>query len=141
MLSQHASPQIVNGDALKQTNLFTAGVDGYHTYRIPALLVTTHGSVLAFCEGRKTGAGDHGDVDLVMKRSTDGGRTWSALQLVHEEGGDAKITIGNPCPVVDATTGIIWLPFTRDNKAVLITSSTDDGMTWSARPATSAPTS
>jgi sialidase-1 len=118
--------------SFEEKDLFTGGEDGYHTYRIPALLVTAKGSVLAFCEGRKTGGGDHGDVDLVMKRSTDGGRTWSALQLVHDEGGDAKITIGNPCPVVDAKTGTIWLPFNRDNKAVFITSSADDGLTWSA---------
>lgn len=116
----------------EQATLWTAGRDGYHTYRIPALLVTAKGSVLAFCEGRKTGSGDHGDVDLIMKRSTDGGRTWSPHSIVHEEGGDAKITIGNPCPVVDAKTGTIWLPFNRDNKAVFITSSTDDGQTWSA---------
>ena len=50
-------------------------------------------------------ARDHGDIDLVLKRSTDGGKTWGPLQLVHEEGGDAKITIGNPCPVVDRDTG------------------------------------
>ncbi|KAF0179047.1 MAG: glycosyl hydrolase family protein [Limisphaerales bacterium] len=116
----------------EQSVLWTAGQDGYHTYRIPALLVTAKGSVLAFCEGRKTGSGDHGDVDLIAKRSTDGGRTWSPHRIVHEEGGDAKITIGNPCPVVDARTGTIWLPFNRDNKAVFITSSKDDGQTWSA---------
>lgn len=116
---------------LEQTTLWTAGQDGYHTYRIPALLVTAKGSVLAFCEGRKTGSSDHGDVDLIAKRSTDGGRTWSPRSIVHEEGGEAKITIGNPCPVVNVKTGTIWLPFTRDNKAVFITSSTDDGQTWS----------
>jgi sialidase-1 len=116
---------------LEEQVLWTAGQDGYHTYRIPALLVTAKGSVLAFCEGRKTGAGDHGDLDLLMKRSTDGGRTWSAHSIVHEEGGEAKITIGNPCPVVDRNTGTIWLPFCRDNKEVFVTSSTDDGLTWS----------
>jgi sialidase-1 len=51
--------------------------------------------------------------------------------LLYEEGGAAKVTIGNPCPVVDAYTGVIWLPFTRDNDAVLVMSSGDNGRTWS----------
>ena len=49
---------------------------GYHTYRIPSLIVAPKGTVLAFCEGRKNGRGDTGDIDLVLKRSTDGGKTW-----------------------------------------------------------------
>jgi sialidase-1 len=114
-----------------ETIVYRAGQDGYHTYRIPALIVSPKGTLLAFCEGRKTSRQDHGDVDLLLKRSTDGGKTWSQQQLVHEEGGDAKITIGNPCPVLDAETGTIWLPITRDNDRVLILSSTDDGLTWS----------
>jgi len=120
-------------DAPAVTDVFTAGAGGYHTYRIPSLLVTQKGTLLAFCEGRKTSQADHGDVDLVLKRSSDGGKTWGPMQLVYEEGGDAKITIGNPCPVLDQDTGTIWLPFTRDNKDVLLTHSTDDGQTW-AKP-------
>lgn len=115
-----------------ETVVFQAGQDGYHTYRIPALLVSPKGSLLAFCEGRKTNRNDHGDVDLVLKRSSDGGKSWSKQQLVLEQGGEQKITIGNPCPVVDQTTGVIWLPLTRDNDAVLMLSSADDGVTWSA---------
>jgi sialidase-1 len=111
--------------------LWKAGVDGYHTYRIPALLVTSKGTVLAFCEGRKTRSSDHGDLDLLLKRSTDGGRTWSEQQIVYEEGDTLEITIGNPCPVEDRSTGTIWLPFTRDNDDVLVTFSTDEGATWS----------
>lgn len=115
------------------TDVFSAGTEGYHTFRIPALVVTGKGTLLAICEGRKTGRGDHGDVDLVLKRSTDGGKTWSPTQLLYEEGGDAKITIGNPCPVLDRDSGTVWLPFTRDNTAVFVTHSKDDGKTW-AKP-------
>lgn len=117
----------------RQTDVFLSGQEGYHTFRIPALVVGKKGTLLAFCEGRKTGRNDHGDVDLVLKRSADGGKTWSRLQVVYEEGGDQKITIGNACPVVDQETGTIWLPFTRDNNDVFITSSDDEGQTW-AKP-------
>ena len=117
---------------LQETTVFTAGSEGYHTYRIPALLTTPAGSLLAFCEGRKDGRGDHGNLDLIMKRSDDLGKSWSDIQLVYEEGGSEKVTIGNPCPVVDKTTGTIWMPFCRDNDDVFITHSTDDGRTWSA---------
>ena len=66
-----------------------------------------------------------------MKRSTDGGETWGPLELIYEEGGTKKVTIGNPCPVVDQATGILWMPFCRDNDAVLMTKSIDNGKTWS----------
>ena len=114
----------------RSTDLFVSGEDGYHTYRIPALIVTKQGSLLAFCEGRKNNRRDHGDIDLLVKRSTDGGQTWSGQQVVYEEGGSEEITIGNPCPVVDQKTGTIWLPFCRDNKNVLMTHSIDDGISW-----------
>jgi len=116
-----------------QTDVFLSGSGGYHTYRIPGVVLTGEGTLLAFCEGRKTSSSDHGDLDLVLRRSTDGGRTWEPMQLVYEEGGNARITIGNPCPVVDRTTGVIWLPFCRNNDDVLITHSRDDGRTW-AKP-------
>jgi len=115
----------------KQTAVWRSGADGYHTYRIPALIVTKHGTLLAFCEGRKNSRKDHGDIDLMLKRSTDGGQTWSDQTVVYEEGDGAEITIGNPCPVVDEDTGAVWLPFCRDNRDVLVTRSTDDGLTWS----------
>ena len=112
-------------------DVFSSGEEGYHTYRIPSLVTAPDGNLLAICEGRKTSRADHGDVDLVLKRSADGGRTWGRLELIHEEGGDKKITIGNPCPVVDHEKGVIWLPFTRDNDSVAILSSADGGRTWS----------
>ena len=117
--------------APEQTPVFERGREGYHTFRIPAITSLPSGTLLAFCEGRKKNAGDHGDVDLVMKRSEDGGRTWGALELIYEEGGDEKITIGNPCPVLDEETGALWLPFCRDNDRVFVTSSRDEGRSWS----------
>ena len=124
---QHSS----NGQGLESSVVYQSGSDGYHTYRIPGLVLTEEGTLLAFIEGRKTSRSDHGDIDLLLKRSSDGGKTWSAQQIVHEEGGQQKITIGNPCPVVDRETGTIWLPFTRDNDDVFMMHSTDDGRTWS----------
>ena len=85
-------------DPLTKTDVFISGTDGYHTYRIPAIVTTPEGTLLAFCEGRKTSRSDHGDLDLVLRRSTDGGTTWAPMQIVYEEGGDARVTIGNPCP-------------------------------------------
>jgi sialidase-1 len=111
-------------------DLFISGQGGYHTYRIPAIVATKRGVLLAICEGRKTSRSDHGDLDLIVRRSTDGGRNWGPVQLIYEEGGDQKITIGNPCPVVDRDTGVIWLPFTRDNDDVLLVLSEDDGKSW-----------
>jgi len=112
-----------------QQTVFASGKDGYNTYRIPALIVTPKGSLLAFCEGRRNNARDHGDIDMTLKRSTDNGESWSEQIVVYSE--DGEITIGNPCPVADQGTGTIWLTFCRDNNDVLITKSDDDGVTWS----------
>jgi len=126
----------------QQFDLYTSGQEGYHTFRIPALAVTTHGTLLAFAEGRKHGRGDAGEIDLVLKRSVDNGVTWQPLQNIVTETG---MTCGNPCPVVDRDTGVIWLPFCKNladgdenlitqgkaPRTVWITHSRDDGATWS----------
>src|SRR4051794_39675735 len=99
--------------------VFKSGQDGYHTYRIPVIVRAKNGELLAFAEGRKKGAGDHGDIDIVLKRSPDSGQNWGPLQLVQDEADDptAKVWIGNPTPVLDETDpkhpGRIWLVFTR----------------------------
>lgn len=114
--------------SLEQVELFLGGRDGYHTYRIPALVVTRRGTVLAFCEGRRNSGSDSGDIDLVLRRSTDGGRTWSDLEMIADDGDH---TMGQPCPVIDAKSDVVWLPLCRDNKRVFLMKSTDDGRTWS----------
>jgi len=87
-------PGVVSGaeEAVQQVDVFQGGTEGYHTYRIPAIVLSNKNTLLAFCEGRRTGTGDHGDLDLMLRRSTDGGKTWQPMQLVYEEGGTAKIT-------------------------------------------------
>ncbi|MFW6125018.1 MAG: sialidase family protein [Pirellulales bacterium] len=128
LLVTGAEPPAGNG-APSRTVVHRAGESGYHTYRIPSLVVSPGGALLAFCEARKNSRADHGDIDLVLKRSFDGGATWSEMQIVHDDGGH---TIGNPCPVVDRQTGTVWLPFCRDNDRVFVTKSSDDGATWAA---------
>jgi sialidase-1 len=129
--------------SIEQRALFVSGEGGYHTYRIPALCVATTGTLLAFCEGRKEGRGDAGEIDVLLRRSTDGGRTWGEPRVVVSAPG---VTSGNPCPVVDRTTGVIWLPFCRNladgdeelitrgkaSRTVWLTHSEDDGVSWAA---------
>lgn len=128
------------------TDIFVSGADGYHTYRIPVIIVTTNGTVLAFCEGRKDSRGDTGKIDLLLKRSSDNGKTWSPQQIVRSDGDNV---CGNPAPVVDQTTGIVCLLMTwnfgadaereinngtsKDSRRVFVTHSADAGMTW-AKP-------
>lgn len=112
----------------EQSTLFRAGEGGYHTYRIPSLVLTQAGTILAFCEARKHSSADDGDIDLVLRRSSDGGRTWDPVQMVWDDG---ENTVGNPCPVLDGETGTVWLLLCRNNDQVLVMHSDDDGATWS----------
>jgi sialidase-1 len=127
------------------TDVFVAGETGYNTFRIPAVIAAGDGTLLAFAEARREGAGDAGDIDLVLKRSRDGGSSWSPLQVIGDNGPN---TFGNPCPVVDRATGTIWLLTTQNRgtdrekdiiagtsqagRSVWVLKSTDHGATWSA---------
>ncbi|OXS32416.1 sialidase family protein [Streptomyces sp. XY006] len=85
---------------------YVSGEGGYATYRIPATVVTPRGTVLAFAEGRRGGAGDSGDIDVVLRRSVDGGCSWGPLTVVAAGDGDTR---GNPAPVVDPRSGDVVL--------------------------------
>ncbi len=131
-----------NGGNIHYTTLWEQGTGEYNNYRIPSLIVTKKGTLLAFCEGRE--AGDTGNIDLLVKRSEDNGLTWGEEQIVWN---DENNTCGNPCPVLDETTGRIWLFLTwnngKDNEKAIINKvsssprfpyvcySDDDGKTWS----------
>lgn len=130
------------GVSLK-TNVFVSGKDGYAYYRIPSIIKSADGTLLAFCEGRKNNRSDRGDIDLLVKRSTDGGKTWSKSIVIWDDGDN---TCGNPCPVLDESTGAVWLlashnigSDTQDaisegrgigTRTVWATFSKDNGMTW-----------
>ena len=66
-------------DMIDASDLFESGTQGYHTFRIPALITTLTGTVLAFCEGRKNARGDTGDIDMLLRRSDAGGQTFAPL--------------------------------------------------------------
>ncbi|MFI7136865.1 exo-alpha-sialidase [Streptomyces massasporeus] len=125
---------------------FRAGQEGYTSFRIPAVVATRTGDLLAFCEGRVGSRDDFGNIDVVLKRSTDGGRTWGPLQVAAHNG-DALA--GNPAPVV-LDTGRVLLVHVRnaalatedairrgtvsaaDGRRVWVRHSDDEGRTWSA---------
>lgn len=90
--------------------VFTRHEGGYHTFRIPAIVQAVDGTLLAFAEGRVNSPEDNGNVDVVLKRSTDGGATWGPIQVIADAGDNKD---GNPVPVVDRSTGRIVLNLTR----------------------------
>ena len=124
--------------------LYKNGEDGYKCYRIPAMVTTVKGAVLAFAEARKNNCGDAGDIDLVLRRSEDGGKTWGPMTVIWN---DTTNTCGNPTPIVDEQTGTVVLLSTwnlgedhekaikdktgKNTRRVFVLSSTDDGRTWS----------
>ena len=130
---------------LEQTDVFVGGQDGVAEYRIPVLLTSTKGTLLAFCDARVKRPGDPANnIDLVMKRSFDRGRTWEPLRVLLDVGDGAT---ADSCGLVDRQTGTIWV-FTvycpvgigSGNAAAGLSGDTfmywaikseDDGDTWS----------
>lgn len=131
------------GDSLNY--IFRSGTEGYSCFRIPAIVKAADGSLLAFAEARKNNCSDAGDIDMVLRRSTDNGKNWSDLIKVWDDGGN---TCGNPSPVLDRTTGTLWLLMSwnlgqdnigeindgnsKDTRRVFVTHSEDNGLSWSA---------
>jgi sialidase-1 len=123
--------------------IYQSGSATTHTYRIPALLESKKGTLLAFAEARRNGGGDTANIDTVVRRSEDGGKTWGDEIIVFNEHDNVA---GNPCPVVDQATGRIWslqtwnshkvhesqmkAGFGEDSRRVFVTYSDDDGKTW-----------
>ncbi|MFD9889221.1 exo-alpha-sialidase [Amycolatopsis sp. NPDC059027] len=123
--------------AVGNTVVYKEKTEGYDCFRIPSVVKARSGDLLAFAEGRNGGASfcnDAGDIDLVVKRSADGGKTWGAPQVVIRGFGDTK---GNPVPIVVPSTGRIVLLSTMQcvknpacGRVPRVQWSDDDGKTW-----------
>ncbi|MYS24130.1 sialidase-1 [Streptomyces sp. DvalAA-14] len=128
------------------TTLWTSGAGGFRSYRIPAV-VAVRGTLVAFAEGRRNSSADNGDIQVVERRSTDGGCRWSPQRVVAADGHE---TVGNPTPVVSAGGALVLLTNRQagrvsqaqieagkasaaDGRRVFVQISTDAGATWSAR--------
>ncbi len=96
-------------------------------YRIPSIIQAPNGDILVIAERRNDGPGDIGDHDIVMKRSSDKGKTWSAEQMIFDDGKNTStdLTVG-----IDRSTGKLWLFFLRNKKQYNCFTSADSGATW-----------
>jgi Neuraminidase (sialidase) len=136
-----AAPATAAEPELQKTDLFRAGEGGYVVYRIPGLVATKTGTLLAYCEARKDGVADWGRIDVLLRRSTDGGATWSEprrmaelppawekIPEVREAGG---ITVNNPLAIADETTGVVHFLYCVEYARCFYVRSDDDGVTFS----------
>ncbi|MDP1590044.1 MAG: sialidase family protein [Prosthecobacter sp.] len=133
---------------IAKQDLFTAGEDpAYNIYHIPGIVVTAKGTVLAWCEARKRPAGvsDWDDIRILLRRSTDDGKTWSAPKsIANVEGPKQKnpfalkmknvdpndVTYNNPVLIADKD-GAVHMLFCLEYERVFYQRSNDDGVSWS----------
>jgi sialidase-1 len=129
---------------LETSAVFPANSNGIVRHRIPGVVVTPKGTVLAYCEARRNNSSDWGEIEIHLRRSTDGGKTWGpGKQIAHAgarlegnprkaAGGEREQTVNNPVAIVDRTTGAIEFVYCVNYARAFAMRSTDDGVTWSA---------
>lgn len=127
-------------------DLFHANTEGYDVYRIPGIVATAGGVLVAYAEARKPGRGDWSAIDLVMRRSEDGGRSWSSQRMAGRVAGDLKknpmamaqnlgeegaITYNNPIAIADRRHGVVHFIFCVEYMRAFYMRSEDDGRSFS----------
>jgi sialidase-1 len=136
--------QLSAGEVLfEKSEVFPPGLNGVARYRIPGIVATTKGTVLAYSEARRNSSSDWGEIEIHLRRSTDGGKTWEASKhIAHHgarlegnphktEGGEKEQTVNNPVAIVDRETGAIEFLYCINYARCYSMRSTDDGVTWS----------
>lgn len=128
-----------------RVDLFTANTNGYELYRIPGLTVTAKGTLLAYAEARRTGRGDWGAIDVMLRRSADGGKTWTEpvvlskvkqqiaknpMALAQNLGQEGATTFNNPIAIADRKTGAVHFLFCAEYMRAFYMRSDDDGKTF-----------
>lgn len=126
--------------------VFVSGQDGYAHYRIPGIVVTQRGSILAYAEARKSLRGDWGTIDIVLRRSTDRGVTWSPFKVIARVDGpksknpvaiaqnlatNDEVTYNNPVAIAGRGTGAVHFLFCLEYMRAFYMRSEDDGQTFS----------
>ncbi|HEY2586168.1 MAG TPA: sialidase family protein, partial [Tepidisphaeraceae bacterium] len=124
----HAAPASTSV-APEEIRVFEPKDNGYASCRIPGLAMTTNGTLLAWCEARHAKGGDWDPIEILLRRSTDGGRTWGEIQHI---AGDGKQTYNNPVAIVDRDGGAIHFLYCVEYARCFSMRSDDDGRTFSA---------
>lgn len=127
-----------------------AGDDGVHTYRIPGIIRTTAGTLIAVYDIRHNNSGDlPGNIDVGMSRSTDNGNTWESMRVIMDMGAPQENNgIGDPAILFDPSTQKIFVValWSKGNRSIagslpgispdstgqfVLVSSSDEGRSWS----------
>lgn len=133
--NRHADPADSPALIEQRATAFPAGSDGAHCHRIPSLVTAKDGTLLLACEARRISWKDKSPTDVVLRRSTDNGRTWSATQVLLPGGDGAQM---DPCLLVDRVTGRIFLfaahwpanDHSSGGNTAWLTTSDDNGRSW-----------
>ncbi|MBL8222631.1 MAG: exo-alpha-sialidase, partial [Bryobacterales bacterium] len=142
-----ATPALVlrGAPTIEKSDLFESGKDGYALYRIPGIVITPQGSLLVYCEARKSERGDWGTIDIMLRRSTDKGGTFGARRKISSVEGPVEknpvalaqnlatpneVTFNNPVAISDAKTKQVHFVFCVEYMRAFYMRSDDDGLTF-----------